>query len=70
MAALSSRKLPSVPLKSRGFEARTLSDHFQRHGAEFLAATEIQYEVLADIFLCGNVPVGCLERVRRALAVI
>lgn len=50
---------------TRGFANRSLlADHFQRHGAEFGAATMEEYEALADSFCGGPMDAHTKECVR------
>jgi hypothetical protein len=41
-----------------------LNNHFQRHGADFAAATPAQYELLANIFLTVPIAAPTLEHTR------
>lgn len=51
-------------LLSSGFDPGKLLQHFQDHGPEFGAATEVEYEELADRFLAGPRGLGTLECAR------
>ncbi|MGO9470068.1 MAG: hypothetical protein ACLQVF_38705 [Isosphaeraceae bacterium] len=42
-----------------------LLDHYNRHGADFGAASAAQYEQMADAFLNGPGGTGVLQKVRR-----
>ena len=48
-------------LYTKGFDPRSLGEHFDGHGAEFGVATEADYEALADQFLGGSMQDGTEE---------
>lgn len=51
---------------TRGFDPALLEDHFLRHGPEFGAKTQEEYEQLADTFLGGPLPEGVRECYRNS----
>lgn len=45
-------------LLTKGFDPALLGDHFARHGVDFGARTEEEYEAMADKFLGGPLSIG------------
>jgi len=44
--------------------AQELAMHFERHGREFGATTQVQYEVMADAFMAAPITITTRECVR------
>jgi filamentous hemagglutinin len=55
-----------VPLLTKGFDPALLPDHFQRHGADFGAASPQEYEAMADQFLGSPLTPPTQECIRRS----
>ena len=53
-----------MPLLTRGFRPSERALHFKRHGAKLSIASEMQYELQADMFLGGMGSPAMLQGIR------